>query len=59
MSPRNGPVGVKTTRALRQLARRVGVEMPIAAEVYDVLYEGKTAREAATALMSRPLREEF
>ena len=51
--------GVKTTRALKQLTRRVGVEMPIAAEVYDVLYEGKTAREAATALMSRPLREEF
>ena len=51
--------GVKTTRALKGLARRVGVEMPIAAEVYDVLYEGKTAREAATALMSRPLREEF
>jgi glycerol-3-phosphate dehydrogenase (NAD(P)+) len=51
--------GVKTTRALRLLAQRVGVEMPIAAEVYAVLYESKTVRAAATALMSRPLREEF
>lgn len=50
--------GVKTTQALRELSNRVGVEMPIAAEVYGVLYQGKTAREAATALMSRPLREE-
>lgn len=51
--------GVKTTRALKQLSNRVGVEMPIAAEVHAVLYEGKTARAAASALMSRPLREEF
>lgn len=51
--------GVKTTQALKELSNRVGVEMPIAAEVYAVLYEGKTAREAATALMSRRLREEF
>lgn len=51
--------GVKTTQALKQLSNRVGVEMPIAAEVYAVLYEGKSARAAATALMSRPLREEF
>lgn len=51
--------GVKTTQALKKLSNRVGVEMPIAAEVYAVLYEGKTARAAASALMSRPLREEF
>lgn len=51
--------GVKTTQALKKLSSRVGVEMPIAAEVYAVLYEGKSARAAATALMSRPLREEF
>lgn len=51
--------GVNTTQALRDVSNRVGVEMPIAAEVYGVLYQGKTAREAATALMSRPLREEF
>lgn len=51
--------GVKTTAALKQLAARAGVEMPIASEVYAVLYEGKTVRDAAKALMARPLRDEF
>lgn len=51
--------GVKTTRAVYSLAARLGVEMPITAEVYAVLYEGKQAREAAEALMQRPLRGEF
>lgn len=51
--------GVKTTRAVHLLAARLGVEMPITSEVHAVLYEGKGAREAAEALMSRPLRGEF
>lgn len=51
--------GVKTTRAVRRLAQRLGVEMPITEEVYAVLYEGKTARAAANELMTRPLRDEF
>jgi glycerol-3-phosphate dehydrogenase (NAD(P)+) len=51
--------GVRTTRAVRLLAERRGVEMPIVNEVHAVLYEGKGPREAAEALMSRPLRGEF
>ena len=51
--------GVKTTRAVRSLAARLNVEMPITEEVHAVLYEGKGAREAAEALMTRPLRGEF
>lgn len=51
--------GVKTTRAVRQLAQRAGIEMPITEEVYAVLYQGKTARDAAEELMTRPLRGEF
>ena len=51
--------GVKTTRALKLLADRVGVEMPITEEVYEVLYEGKSVQDAASALMTRPLRDEF
>ncbi len=50
--------GVKTTRAVYHLAERLKVEMPITAEVHAVLYEGKSAAEAAEALMMRPLREE-
>ena len=51
--------GVKTTRAVKQLAARLNVEMPITNEVYAVLYEGKAARDAAGELMTRPLRGEF
>jgi glycerol-3-phosphate dehydrogenase (NAD(P)+) len=51
--------GIRTTRAVHHLARRLGVEMPITAEVYDVLYEGKSVRAATEALMTRPLRGEF
>lgn len=51
--------GVKTTLAVHRLASRLGVEMPITDEVHAVLYEGKGAREAVEALMTRPLRGEF
>ena len=50
--------GVRTTLAVRRLAARVGVEMPITDQVHAVLYEGRSAREAATELMTRPLRDE-
>jgi glycerol-3-phosphate dehydrogenase (NAD(P)+) len=51
--------GVKTTRAVKKLAEKTCVEMPITNEVHAVLYEGKTAHEAAEELMTRPLRGEF
>lgn len=51
--------GVRTTRAVHLLAARLGVEMPITNEVHAVIYEGKSARDAAGALMSRPLRGEL
>jgi glycerol-3-phosphate dehydrogenase (NAD(P)+) len=50
--------GVNTTQAVKQLADRVGVNMPITNEVHAVLYEGKPARAAANELMTRPLRDE-
>ncbi len=50
--------GVKTTQAVKRLADRVGVSMPITNEVHAVLYEGKPARAAANELMTRPLRDE-
>jgi glycerol-3-phosphate dehydrogenase (NAD(P)+) len=51
--------GIKTTQALKRLATRLEVEMPITSEVHTVLYEGGTAQDAAANLMTRPLREEF
>lgn len=51
--------GVRTTRAVKLLADKTGIEMPITAQVHAVLYEGKSVRAAAGELMSRPLRGEF
>ena len=50
--------GVETTRALFELAGRLGVEVPITAEVHAVLFEGKDPREAVADLMGREPREE-
>jgi glycerol-3-phosphate dehydrogenase (NAD(P)+) len=50
--------GIKTARAVKQLADRANLEMPIVNEVNAVLYTGKSAREAVAELMNRPLREE-
>ena len=50
--------GVKTTVAVKRLADRLGLEMPITNEVYAVLYGLKAAREAVNELMVRPLRAE-
>lgn len=51
--------GVATAEAVRRLASKLEVEMPITEEVYRVLYEGKSPRDAAVELMNRPLREEL
>lgn len=51
--------GVKTTVAVKKLAERLSVDMPITNEVHAVLYEGKSAAHAARELMNRPLRGEF
>ena len=50
--------GVKTTLAVKRLAVRLGVEMPITNEVHAVLYEKRSAREGVHELMARPLKEE-
>lgn len=50
--------GIKTARAVKQLADRASLEMPIVNEVNAVLYDGKSARDAVAELMNRPLREE-
>ncbi len=50
--------GVKTARATHELALRLGIEMPITASVYRMLYEGKSPPELAVELMERPLKGE-
>ena len=50
--------GASTTGAALVLARRAGVEMPIAAKVSEVLYGGRPPRSAVDDLLARPLKEE-
>jgi glycerol-3-phosphate dehydrogenase (NAD(P)+) len=50
--------GVATARPLVELARRKGVEMPIAGEVARVLFEDKDPRAALSDLMRRAPRGE-
>src|SRR6266850_4633192 len=50
--------GVKTTLAVKRLADRLGVEVPITNQVHGVLYEKRSARDATNELMTRPLKEE-
>jgi glycerol-3-phosphate dehydrogenase (NAD(P)+) len=52
--------GVKTAAAVYELARRHGVEMPIAEQVYAIVEEGRSPMEALKALMERdPKPEEW
>ena len=50
--------GVNTSRSVCDLARQSGIEMPITQQVYRVLFEGLSPREATDALMRRPVRDE-
>ena len=50
--------GVRTTRAACGLARRMGVEMPIAEVVQEVLDEKLDVRRAVAKLMTRQLKSE-
>jgi glycerol-3-phosphate dehydrogenase (NAD(P)+) len=51
--------GVKTARSAHDLARKLGVDMPITREVYAVLYEDKPVQKAVFDLMARELGHEF
>jgi glycerol-3-phosphate dehydrogenase (NAD(P)+) len=51
--------GIETSKAAAMLAGRVGVEMPITADVYRIIYEGKDPRDAVRELMTRQLRREL
>ena len=50
--------GVKTSKSAKELAERHGIEMPITTEMYRVLYEGESPRDALQRLMTRSLKAE-
>lgn len=51
--------GVKTTKSVYNMSRKLGVEMPIVEQVYRMLYEDLDPKEALQILMSRDLRHEI
>ena len=50
--------GVRTTKSAVELARRHGIEMPIAGQMELVLFEGKDPRAAIGDLMMRDPKPE-
>ena len=51
--------GVSTTIAARQLARKMGVEMPITEQIYKILYDGLNPKEAVAELLGQPVKWEM
>lgn len=51
--------GIKTTKSAYELARDIGVEMPITKELYNVLYRGANVRESVGKLMGRSMKHEM
>jgi glycerol-3-phosphate dehydrogenase (NAD(P)+) len=51
--------GYQAARALRVVAQREGVDMPICDALYRILYEGGDVSEVVGGLMSRPIKAEF
>ena len=50
--------GVPAARAVREVASRLDVEMPICEQVYKIVHRGGDVRSAVDALMRRALRTE-
>jgi glycerol-3-phosphate dehydrogenase (NAD(P)+) len=50
--------GVGSSRAILELARRRGVEMPIIEQMVAVMFQGKTPQQAMFDLMTRDLKRE-
>ena len=50
--------GIKTTKAAYNLAKSKGVELPICAEVYRMIYQGANPKESLGRLLSRDLKLE-
>jgi glycerol-3-phosphate dehydrogenase (NAD(P)+) len=51
--------GVKTTKSVYNMSRKLGVEMPIVEQVYRMLYEDLDPKEALQTLMNRDLKHEI
>ncbi len=51
--------GVKTTKSVYNLSRKLEIDLPICNEVYYVLYENLAVAETKDRLMNRALKHEL
>ena len=51
--------GVKTAKSAWQLAQRHGADVPITRQVYAIIYEGQSPKQAVRDLMTREAKSEF
>lgn len=51
--------GYYTVKAMMNLGKNYGVDLPICAAVYDILYQGKEAQEVLEGLFTRSVKNEF
>ena len=51
--------GVKTTKSVYNLSKKLGVDLPICNEVYGVLFQGIPVKESVSRLMNRSLKHEL
>lgn len=51
--------GVETTKAVKHLADKIEIEMPICTQVYEILFNNKVPMEALRSLMKRRLKIEW
>ena len=50
--------GIKTTKSVMDISRKLNIEMPITNQVYDILYKDKEPQQAVRELMLRELKSE-
>ena len=51
--------GVKTTKSAYKLSEKIGIEMPITDEIYNVLYNNENVKESVNKLMLRDKKHEM
>ena len=51
--------GVRTAKAVHENSKRLGIDMPIVNEIYQVLFEDKNPEDSARDLMLRDLKSEI
>ncbi len=50
--------GYLMSKAVKQFSEKLGVQMPICDEVYEIIYNGKSGADAALSLLGRSLKAE-